>query len=78
MKTLKSRVKSSLSGYFGQNFWKTIVIFEINILKFAYLQSLAQKQKSLSLRPEMSNMSILGLEFESTIVIFEIIALKFA
>ena len=33
-------------GVFGQQLWKTIVIFEISALQFALLQSMVQKNKN--------------------------------
>ena len=41
---LKLCIKSALYGYFfGRIKKKTIVVFEINSLKFAYLQNFAKK-----------------------------------
>ena len=39
----KFGTKNALFECFGQQFWKTIVIFEISILEFVLLQSLMQK-----------------------------------
>ena len=62
----------------GKNFKKTIVIFEISILKFLYLQSFTKKHKCLNFGPKMSDLCIFGLEFENNIVMFEISTLQFA
>ena len=58
-------------------FKKTIVIFEISTLEFAYLQNLTKKQKYLALGRKMPDLGIFGLEFENNIVIFEISTLQF-
>ena len=63
--------------FFGVEFQKTIVIFEISTLKFLYLQSFAKKQKCLNLGPKLPYLGIFGVEFQKTIVIFEISTLKF-
>ena len=39
IRILKFETKNALFGCFGQQFWKTIAIFEISSLKFALLQS---------------------------------------
>ena len=44
---LKFGTKNALFRCFRQQFWKTIVILEINGLEFAIMQSLAQKIKIL-------------------------------
>ena len=54
-------------GYFGQQFWKTIVIFEVSALEFVLLQSLVQKLKSLNLGTKMPDMGIFRLELEKNI-----------
>ena len=61
---------------FGQEFEKTIVVFEISTLKFAYLQNFPKKQKCLNLGPKMPDLGIFGLEYENNIVIFEINTLE--
>ena len=48
---------------FGQEFEKTIVVFESSTLKFAYLQNFPKKQKCLNLGPKMPDLGIFGLEF---------------
>ena len=73
----KFGTKNALSGYFGKIFRKTIVIFEISTLKFAYLQNFTKKQNFLNLRPKMPDLGILGLEFENNSAIFEISTLDF-
>ena len=62
---------------FGQEFWKTFVIFEISTLKLAYLQNFMEKQKCLNLGPKMPDLCILELEFENNIVILESSTLEF-
>ena len=47
IRILKFGTKNVLSGCFGQQFWKTTVIFEISGLLLALLQRLVQKTKSL-------------------------------
>ena len=47
VRILKFGTKKALLKYFGQQFWKTIVIFEISTLEFALLQSFVQKIKIL-------------------------------
>ena len=69
--------KMSYLDIFGQEFEKTIVVFEISTLKFAYLQNFPKKQKCLNLGPKMPDLGIFGLEFWKTIVIFEISTLNF-
>ena len=54
----------------------TIVMFEIDDLELALLQSLVQKLKSLNLRPKILHLDIFGQEFENNIVIFEISTLE--
>ena len=44
---LKVRIKNTLFGCFGQQFSKTIFIFQSNALEFSLLQSLVQKIKIL-------------------------------
>ena len=61
---------------FGANFEKTIVIFEINTLKFVLLQSFVQKLKYLNLGHKCL-MRMFGLGFEKGIVIREINTLNF-
>ena len=57
--------------FFGQELKKkTVVIFEISILKFFYLQNFSKKQKCLDL-------GIFRLKFANNIVIVEISTLKF-
>ena len=47
IRILKFGTKNALFECFGQQFWKTIVIFAISALEFALLQSLVQKIKNL-------------------------------
>ena len=46
---------------FGQEFEKTMVIIEINTLKFVQMQSLVQKKKTSNLELEMACLGIFGL-----------------
>ena len=62
-------------GFFGQEF-KTIVIFEISTLRFAYLQNFMKKQNCLNFGPKMPDLGILRTEYENNIVIFEISTLE--
>ena len=47
IRILKFGNKNALFGCFGQQFWKTIVIFEISTLEFSLLESFVQKKKSI-------------------------------
>ena len=69
---LKFGTKNALLGIFGQEFQKTIVIFEISTLKFVYPQNYTKKQECLNLGPKTLNLGIFGLAFENNIVKFEI------
>ena len=73
-KTSKSDTKNAFySGIFEMQFWKTIVIFEINTLQFFKMHGLLQKLKSLNLGPKMSYLGIFRLKFEKkSYCIFEI------
>ena len=63
---------------FGQEFKKKpIAIFEINTLKFAYLQNFTKKQKCLNFVQKIPDMGVFGLEFRNDIVVFEISTLQF-
>ena len=63
---------------FGQEFKKKpIAIFEINTLKFVYLQNFTKKQKCLNLVQKIPDMGVFGLEFRNDIVVFEISTLQF-
>ena len=46
---LKFRTKIALIEYFGLEFQKTNVVFEINILEFVNMQRFIQKQKNFKL-----------------------------
>ena len=46
---LKFRTKIALMGYFGLEFQKTNVIFEMSIHEYVNTQSFIQKQKSFKL-----------------------------
>ena len=48
---------------FGPELRKTIVIFEISMLKFVYLQNFTKKQKCLNLGAKMPDLGIFGLDF---------------
>ena len=50
-------------GIFGLEFKKTIVIFLINTLKFAYLQTFAKKAKMPKFGPKVLYLGSFGLEF---------------
>ena len=57
IKILKFGTKIALIGYFGLEFQKTSVVFEISILEFLKMQSFIQKQKKLY---------IFGLQFNKS------------
>ena len=63
-------------GIFGQEFEKSIFIFEINIFEFFEKQFFVRKGKTLVLGLKMSFLSIFGMEFENTIVIIEMSTLE--
>ena len=74
----KFGTKNALFGYFWVRiFLKTIVIFEISILKFVYLQNFLKNQKCLNLESKMPDFGIFGREFENNFLICEISTLKF-
>ena len=64
--------------FLGENFKKTIFIFEISTLKFVYLQNFPRKQKCLNLGQKMPDLGVFGLEFENNFDTFEISTLEFA
>ena len=58
---------SCLNGYFELEFQKTIVVFEISILEFIYMQSFIQKQKKTSnLGPKIPYLGIFVLQFNKS------------
>ena len=64
-------------GIFGLEFQKALAIFQINALKFVWLQSLVQNKN-----PEIWDQKCLiclfmGLEFENIVAMFQISVLKF-
>ena len=71
-----------MSVFLSKNFKNTIVIFEIIILKFTYLQKFTKKQKYRNLGPKMPYFGIFDQKcliwvyfrnnLKNTIVIFEI------
>ena len=75
-KCLNLETKIPYLGIF-ENFKNTIVIFEINILKFFYFQNLTKQQKGLNLEPKSLDLGIFGLEFENNIAVIEINTLRF-
>ena len=64
-------------GFFGLQFRKRIVIFEISTVKFIKLQSLIKNNITLKHGPKISSLDIFKLEFEKTIVIFEFSIFEF-
>ena len=54
---------ASLLYFWGGTLENTIVIFEINTLKFVYYENFTKKQKYLNLGPKMPYLGIFGLEF---------------
>ena len=61
----------------GMEFQKPFIIIKINTHKFAQLQSLVEKHKSLSLVLKRPYLGILRLKFENNIAISEISTLVF-
>ena len=78
IRIFKFGVKNALFGCFGQQFWKTIVIFEISTLEFALLQSFEQRIKILKFGTKMPDFPYFGAGIWNIIVIFEISVLEFA
>ena len=76
IRILKFGNKNALFGCFGQQLWKTIVIFEIRGLQFALWQSLVQKTKILKFGTK--NVRFAYFDMENIIVIFEISIIDFA
>ena len=60
IRILKFRTENTLFGCFGQQFWKTIAIFEISALEFALLQILVQKIKILKFDNENARFAYFG------------------
>ena len=63
IKILKFGTKTALIGYFGLEFQKTNIVFEINILEFVNMQPSIQKQKNLNLGPKIPYLGIFWLQF---------------
>ena len=63
IKILKFGTKIDLIGYFGLEFQKTNVAFEISIFEFVNIQCFIQKQKKLNLGPKIFYLGIFGLQF---------------
>ena len=63
IKILKFGTKTALIGYFGLEFQKTNIVFEINILQFVNTQRSIQKQKILNFGPKTLYLGIFGLQF---------------
>ena len=55
--------KNALFGYFWDRELRTIVIFQVSILKYVKYQNFAKKQNFRTLVPKMFYLSIFGLEF---------------
>ena len=65
IKILTFVTKIPLIGYFGLEFLKTNVVFEISILDFVNMQYFIQKQKkTLNLGAKISYLHVFGLKFE--------------
>ena len=54
---------ASFLYFWGGTLENTIVIFEINTLKFVHYENFTKKQKYLNLGPKMPYLGIFGLEF---------------
>ena len=76
-KCLNLEAKSNYLDIFGIEFWKTIVIFEVSILKYVKLKKFAKKQKCLNYGPKMPYFGIFGQYFKKSILILKIGILKF-
>ena len=66
MKILKFENKIVLIwyiGYFGLEFQKTDVIFEISTLEFVNMQRFIQKQKIFKIGTKIPHVGIFGLQF---------------
>ena len=63
--------------FLGKNYEKTILMFQISTLNFAYLPTFTKKQKCLNLGPTLSDLGIFVLEFQNNFLIFEINSLQF-
>ena len=63
--------------FLGDNFRKTIAIFEISTLKIVQLQNFTKKSKCLNLGPHMPDLGIFGFAVENKIVISEISIIEF-
>ena len=61
----KFGTKNALLGCFGQQFRKTILIFKIGALRFALLQNLVQKIKSLLFGTKNARFGTKNAKFES-------------
>ena len=73
VKIFKFWTKYALFGFFGKQFLKTIVIFEISALGICLIRKFGAKIKILKFGiKEISYLSIFGLEFDNNIVIFEV------
>ena len=59
---LKFGTKNALFGYFWARILNTIVILEINILKFVKLQNFTEKQNCINLAPKMRYFGIFGVK----------------
>ena len=64
VKALKFGTKSTLIGYFGLEFKKANILFEISLLEFANMQCFIQKlKKKINLGPKTPYLGIFGLQF---------------
>ena len=65
-------IKNVLFGCFGEQLWKSVVIFVISALLFVLKRSLVQKKKSLNFGLKVPNLRTFVLGFENALIIFEI------
>ena len=72
IRILNFGIKNVLFGCFGEQLWKSVVIFVIRALLFVLEQSLVQKQKYLNFGRKMPNLRTFVLGFQNALVIFEI------
>ena len=63
IKLLKFWTKIVLIGYFGLEFQKANVEFEISTLEFVNMQSFIQKLKKINLGPKIVYLGIFGLQY---------------
>ena len=76
IKILKFGTKISLIMYFGLEFLKTNVVFEISISNLLTWNISSKNKKTLNLGAKIPSLRVFGLKFGNTIVIIEINTLE--